>query len=493
MRAVPATYSRYSSDRQRAASIADQQREQDDLISRERWPAPLRYQDSEISGERRDRPDFVRLMGDARQGKFNVLVLWDLKRLSRGTDLPQILERLVYYGVRVITVNGYDSSIEGADIRGWVDGMFGHRDLRELARSTHRGLKGRALEGASAGGLPYGYRVTQTGEREIVREEAAIVRRIYADYISGMSVRRITKALNDEGIPTARGTTWAVSAIHPDHRRGIGILANPIYRGRQIWNRSHWVKHPDTGKRQPRENPESEWIVNEKPELAIVDPSTWEAARAACERRSVAQTKRRGSRPKHLLTGLLRCCECGGPFVVVDARCYGCATAKDRGTCSNRIRVNRMKAEAAMLAGAREILLSDEAMSAWQKAVARQMREAAGRQDAIAGRLTQARRERDNVVAAIREGIRLPSTKAELERLEALCTALEREANRPAYLMPDVRGRLQKLAQTLAEQSSASTAVREALRAVVGEAVVETRNGMTGAVVTPQIGMVAGA
>src|SRR5690606_16747477 len=131
----------------------------------------------------------------------------------------------------------------------------------DLAKKTHRGLKGRALAGASAGGLPYGYRVTETGQRAIHEPEAVIVRRIFAEYLAGQSGRSIAAALNRDGIPAPRGGKWGMSAIRPDLKRGIGILGNPIYVGRQVWNRSRWVKHPETGRRVRQERPESEWVV----------------------------------------------------------------------------------------------------------------------------------------------------------------------------------------------------------------------------------------
>ena len=360
------------------------------------------------------------------------------------------------------------------------------------ADKTRRGLTGKALAGKSAGGLPYGYRVTRTGEREIDPAQAAVVRRIFADYIAGQSARQIAHALNREGIPSGRGKSWAVSAIQPDHKRGIGILANPIYKGLQIWNRSTWVKNPETRLRVRRDNPESEWITSEHPELAIVTPEIWAAARAACQRRSVKSGL--GKRPVNLLSGLLRCKECGGPIVVVDATYYGCATAKDRGVCGNTLKVNRKQAEAAMLAHVRELLLSDESMTAWLAAIAQQLRQQQGQSQEAKRRLQATLKERDNLLAALRAGIITSSTKAELERIEALCESLEQQANAPLRVMTDIRPRLQALADNLASVSSRHPKAREALRAAIGSAVLTNKNGVTGALVTPiQIMMVAGA
>jgi site-specific DNA recombinase len=51
---------------------------------------------------------------------------------------------------------------------------------------------------------------------------------------------------------------------------GLGLLNNEMYIGRYIWNRSAWVKDPESGKRRRRKRDQSEWVVTELPELRIV-------------------------------------------------------------------------------------------------------------------------------------------------------------------------------------------------------------------------------
>ncbi|MBS0218119.1 MAG: recombinase family protein [Proteobacteria bacterium] len=487
-----AAYARYSSDMQSSASLDDQLRNCLNYCTRMGWPDPEAYTDAAISGARNDRPAYRRLLADAQQ--FDVILIDDMSRLSRDSvEIQQQVRRLKFSGVRVISISdGIDTADKGHKLGVGLRGLMGELYLDDLREKTHRGLTGKALDGSSAGGLPYGYRVTTTGQREIIPEQAAVVRRIYADYLSGLSSRQIAHALNAEGIRTARDRTWAISAIHPNTEDSVGILANPIYRGRMVWNRSQWIKNPETGRRTRRNRPESEWITHEHPELAIVDPATWDAVQAAVKRRSHAQVGNRGRRPKNLLSGLLKCDVCGGPIVAISQTAYGCSTAKDRGTCNSTVRVNRRKAEAAMLAGVRSALLSPEAEKAWQAAIARELRVQQESVEDTRRQLAKAIRERENVMAAIRQGIILPSTKAELERLEQLVASLEGEARRPAKMMPAVRERLQRIADTLSERSAADPAVREALRAVIGEAVLETKNGAPVARVAPILGLVAG-
>lgn len=505
-----AAYARYSTDQQREASLEDQLRNVRAYCARQSWPAPTVYSDAAISGARSDRPGYRRLLADAAQ--YDVILVDDLSRLSRDSvETAQAIRRLTFAGVRVIGVSdGVDTGRKGHKLEVGMRGIMSEMYLSDLADKTHRGLTGRALAGASAGGLPYGYRVTTTGQRAIDEAQAAVVRRIFADYLAGRTAREIAAALNAAGVPSARGSTWCASAIHGDTRRGIGILANPIYTGRQTWNRSRWEKHPDTGRRVRIERPASEWITTEHPELAIIDEATWDAAQARLRRQghaSPAPTRGGPGRPaKHLLSGILRCGRCGGPMTKVDRYRYGCATAKERGpaVCAGTL-VPLREAEQAMLAGVREQLLSDAALQRFQRAAAAALKRAQPDLDQARSRLADAERVHANILAALRAGIITPSTRAELIAAEAAVStaraALARQQqHQPATVLPRARDVLQRLADTLADHARNRPAVREALRDMLGDrAIARNENGATWIEVAPssasadcQIALVAG-
>jgi site-specific DNA recombinase len=96
------------------------------------------------------------------------------------------------------------------------------------------------------------------GGRAINQAEAAIVRRIFAEFASGSSPRTIAQRLNSERIASAHGRSWGPSTIYGNWRRGTGVLNNEFYVGKLVWNRQTFIKDPTTGKRQPRLNPVEE-------------------------------------------------------------------------------------------------------------------------------------------------------------------------------------------------------------------------------------------
>ncbi len=137
------------------------------------------------------------------------------------------------------------------------------------------------------GGVTYGYDVVRTlqsdgtvvtGERRINEDQAEIVRRIFREFAEGHSPRAIAQRLNRESIPGPR-STWGPSTIYGNHKRGTGILNNELYIGRLVWNRQRFIKDPMTGRRQARLNPPEEWIVEDVPELRIIDQNLWDAVK----------------------------------------------------------------------------------------------------------------------------------------------------------------------------------------------------------------------
>lgn len=71
----------------------------------------------------------------------------------------------------------------------------------------------------------------RAGEREIVEDEAVVIRRVFAAYAAGESPREIAASLNAEGVLPPRGARWNASTLGGNFGRGYGLLANDLYRG----------------------------------------------------------------------------------------------------------------------------------------------------------------------------------------------------------------------------------------------------------------------
>lgn len=365
-----AFYGRFSTDRQRETSISDQKRGCSARAASLGTSIQIEHGDEGVSGSV---PVAMRsggkaLLADALAGRFDLLLVEGLDRLSRDmVEQETIIRRMEHRGIRIIGVaDGYDSESKTRKLHRGMRGIINEVYLDDLREKTHRGLAGQVSRGMHAGGLSYGYRsVAADGGRklEINEEQAEWVRWVFARYAEGWSCQRIAHELNRLGIPSLRGGTWAVSAIYGNPARMSGVLNNELYVGRYVWNRSQWVKDPDTGKRTRIDRPQDEWSVTEMPHLRIVCEDDWAAARARMSRRD---KKQQGGRKSTLLGGILRCANCGGPVVAVSQYQYGCSAKKDRGTCSG-VLVPREDTDARMVDIIRCDLLSPEALADMQR------------------------------------------------------------------------------------------------------------------------------
>jgi site-specific DNA recombinase len=366
-----AIYARYSSDNQRDASIADQFRSCRLHAEKQGWQIVEEYSDHAISGASLLRPGIQGLIMDAARGRFQLILAEAMDRLSRDQeDIAGLYKRMAYSDVRIVTLSEGEVGHLHIGLKGTMNALF----LKDLADKTRRGQRGRVEKGKSGGGNAYGYDVVKKfdasgepvrGDRTVNEFQAEVIRRIFRDYAAGKSANRIAVELNKDGIVAPSGGDWGFSTINGNVKRGNGILNNEMYIGKLVWNRQRFIKDPDSGKRQARPNPESEWINQEVSELRIVDDELWQAAKA--RQRAINQIRsndkmvgnalRERRRPKYLFSGLTKCACCGGGYSMISANLVGCATARNKGTCGNRRNIRRDQLEVRVLNALRHHLM----------------------------------------------------------------------------------------------------------------------------------------
>lgn len=188
----------------------------------------------------------------------------------------------------------------------------------------------------------------ERGDRTINEVQANVVLRIFRDYIDGKSPKAIAFELNRQGVESPSGGLWGASTINGNCQRGTGILNNEMYVGKIVWNRQRFIKDPSSGKRQARLNPQSDWVIQEAPELRIVPEDLWQVAKRKQASLMLPRDEQRANasfrdrrRPKHLLTGLVQCGCCGGVYTSVSGTLLGCSAAKGKGTCDNKHSIRR--------------------------------------------------------------------------------------------------------------------------------------------------------
>lgn len=440
-----AIYARFSSDLQSDRSTGDQIALCCEYAQRQGYAIARVYEDAAISGASiHGRPGIQRLLADVENSgtpPFDLVLTESMSRIGRDQeDRAHIRKLLRHVDIAIETPS------EGV-VTPLIDGVRAALDseyLEDLKRATRRGLRGRVRDGLSGGGLTYGYAPgPEKGTRVIVPHEAAVVLRIFEDYVAGRSPRNIAERLNADGLTPPRGKDWQASAINGNRIRGSGILQNTLYDGRLIWNRVSMRKDPRTGRRVSRPNPPSEWVETSVEAQRIVPAALFAAAQA----RKSAYGKQRphqARRPRHMLAGLLRCGCCGSAMVVNNVEQLGrriyCSRRKEGGRCENGKTYKLAPIEARVVAALKAQLKDPRGIALYlqeyRKERARLAAEGRGKRLMLEKALAAATREIDRVVDGIARGTlsdaearaRLPEPRRRRDAAAAELAALAPEA-----------------------------------------------------------------
>ena len=297
--AIYARVSDKSQDTEEKTSISEQIGEMEAYCEGKGLTITARYQ--EVGrGWSKKRPEFQRMLADARKGRFDTIVCWKSDRLSRGMyPAAALMEVVEAHQIRLEAV------MDAIDMKTFgLMAAIGKIELDNFRERSTMGKRGTAKQGrVPTGGLPYGYRIGDDGRPGVVEEQAEVVRRIFHMYVhEGMGSPSIAVRLTDEGIPTQTGKSlWRQSYIHY-------VLANATYTGTWVYGKERHISTEDGTKSydQPRDT----WI--EVPVPPLMDEETWERAQALKKQRS--RRARRNTKVLYMLQHLLKCGECGHNF-----------------------------------------------------------------------------------------------------------------------------------------------------------------------------------
>jgi site-specific DNA recombinase len=216
--------------------------------------------------------------------------------------------------------------------------------------------------------------------------------------------------------------------------RGTGVLQNELYVGGPVWNKVRMVKDPDSGKRISRPNAKSAWQRTDVPELAIVPRDLFDAAQGRKAARGGTHPSQQ-RRPRHMLSGLLRCGACGAGMATNGKDKSGririrCSAANESGTCSDPKTFYLKTVESAVLTGLEAEMRHPQVIAEYVRTYHEERKRLAADADAqrirLERRLGELNREIDRLVDAIAKG------HGEAAVLGPRSTALNEERKRVA-------------------------------------------------------------
>jgi DNA invertase Pin-like site-specific DNA recombinase len=283
----------------------------------------------------RERPAAAQLMAAAEQPNrpFDAVVIGEYERAFYGDQFGTVLTALRARGVQLWLPEAAGPVNLDNPVHQALMLLLGSQSRREVLRARHRVLAAMhvqaRVQGRFLGGRPpYGYRLADAGPhpnrahaswgRRLHRLEpdpatAPWVRWIFEQRATGRSVAGIARELNDRGVPCPSSADRGRNRHRTRHewivRTLVGILENPRYTGRQIWNR-HGSRTPGPAHQGAPARPSAArgWAESKKvTHPALVDEATFVAIQGM---RAVRPTQDGGTR-KYILAGLVRCQLCG--------------------------------------------------------------------------------------------------------------------------------------------------------------------------------------
>ena len=280
----------------------------------------------------------VAALADPDRG-WDAIVIGEYERAFYGTQYASMAPLFEHYGIQLWMpeVGGrVDWHAEDHEETMLALGLSSKREITRTRVRVRTAMAAQTREqGRYLGGRPpYGYRLADAGPHpnkahaawgrrahklEPDPATAPVVSWMFAQRLAGHSAARITRALNDAGVPCPSaadpgrnphrtGTAWTL-------RTAAAILANPRYTGRQVWNRQPTdfdladPANTTLGHRQvQRWNLPEGWVISKHPaHTALVSEADFIAAQDMAVPRGAAGPAVR----QYLLAGLLACGVCG--------------------------------------------------------------------------------------------------------------------------------------------------------------------------------------
>lgn len=276
------------------------------------WSFLEGYIDEGISGTSvNKRENFLRMIDDAKKGKFDFIVTKEISRFSRNTlDSIQFTQELLRCGVGVLfQSDNINTLLPDSELRLTIMASIAQDEVRKISERVKFGFK-RAIEKGTVLGNNriWGYQ-KQNGRLVIDEEEAQVVRLIFELYANQrMGIRAISGYLAEHGYENSKGNAFSFSTIR-------GILSNPKYKGFYCGRKSSKVDYKlNTIKTFAPE----QWIMYKDEEAVppIVSEELWEKANTILARRSAKQSApdKSSYQNKYPYSGKILCGIHGEPY-----------------------------------------------------------------------------------------------------------------------------------------------------------------------------------
>lgn len=264
------------------------------------------YYDEGLTGTKKEnRPALLRLMQDAEHGLIDLIITKSISRFSRNTtDCLELIRRLKELHVAIFfeKENINTGSMENEVVLSIMSSLAESESF-SLAENEKWSKRNKFRNGSyKFSAPPYGYDCVD-GELRVNLKEAAVVKRIYAEFLSGKGSSTIAKELEEEHVPTQRQGQWSATMIR-------NMLRNEKYTGDALFQKTY----TDAQFHTHQNHGELDQYYVEDHHEALVSHEDFEKAQALidlhAEEKSVMRETQK-YRKRYVFSGKIICGECG--------------------------------------------------------------------------------------------------------------------------------------------------------------------------------------
>lgn len=274
------------------------------------------YADEGISGTNtKKREQFNKMIEGCKDGKIDMIITKSISRFARNTlDCLNFVGQLKELGVGVIFEKENINTLDGkGEVLISILASLAQDESRSISENSTWGIRRKFEQGKVVVNHNkfLGYDKDEEGNLIINEKQAKIVRRIYTDYLDGKGPNRISRELEDEGVPNWNGKAkWYESTIRK-------MLSNEKYKGDALLQKTYTVDF--LTKKRVENNGEIPQYYVEESHPAIIDKEMWEAVQLEMDRRKAFAEKYNISKLDYAtvdnpFAGRVICGHCGSTF-----------------------------------------------------------------------------------------------------------------------------------------------------------------------------------
>jgi len=306
-----AAYARVSMETERLHhSLSSQVSYYSELIQKNpEWEYVGVYADEAITGTiAKKRDEFKRLIADCDAGKIDIVLCKSISRFARNTvDLLETVRHLKELGISVrFEKENIDSLSGDGEVMLTLLASFAQSESESISNNVKWGVRKRMERGIPNGHFRiFGYR-WEGDQLVIVPEEAAIVKRIYQNFLDGKSRLETEREFAAEGITTREGCRWVDSNIKV-------VLSNITYTGNMLLQKEY-IADPISKKRKKNHGELKQYYVEDTHE-PIIDMETFQYVQSEMARRKELGALANKSLNITCFTSKIKCEKCGKSYV----------------------------------------------------------------------------------------------------------------------------------------------------------------------------------